>query len=265
MAGVGTTRGSQPCGSVTDLPAGSGRSVTKAVAGGVINFTGPSHVGNMAASNIGTVRRVTARTLVVRAWLPDRPGALGQVASRIGAVHGDVTAIDILERGAGRVIDELVVALPDTVSVELLAKEVGAVDGVSVEHIRLVGPERPDPATAVLRLAGDVAAAPAADRLGVLVDRLLLAFDADWTVAVRDGAVARSAGEPPDAGWLVAFLDGCGHLDPASTAAHGPGDVMWALFPSAGVGLAAGRAARAVHERERTRLALLARVVDALL
>ena len=34
-----------------------------------------------------------ARTLVVRLWLPDRPGALGQVASRIGAVHGDVTAI----------------------------------------------------------------------------------------------------------------------------------------------------------------------------
>ena len=29
---------------------------------------------------------------VVRVWLPDRPGALGQVASRIGAVRGDVSA-----------------------------------------------------------------------------------------------------------------------------------------------------------------------------
>ena len=52
-------------------------------------------------------------TYVVRVWLPDRPGALGQVASRIGAVRGDVVGIDILERGAGRAIDELVVELPD--------------------------------------------------------------------------------------------------------------------------------------------------------
>lgn len=29
-------------------------------------------------------------TYVVRVWMPDRPGALGQVASRIGAVGGDV-------------------------------------------------------------------------------------------------------------------------------------------------------------------------------
>ena len=39
---------------------------------------------------------------VVRIRLPDRPGALGQVASRIGAVGGDIVAIDILDRsGAG--------------------------------------------------------------------------------------------------------------------------------------------------------------------
>ena len=48
-------------------------------------------------------------TYVVRMWLPDRPGALGQVASRIGAVRGEIVGIDILERGAGRAIDELVV------------------------------------------------------------------------------------------------------------------------------------------------------------
>ncbi|MBA3304000.1 MAG: amino acid-binding protein, partial [Acidimicrobiia bacterium] len=59
-------------------------------------------------------------TFVVRLWLPDRPGALGQVASRIGAVRGDVVGIDILERGAGRAIDELVVQLPDGDLVDLL-------------------------------------------------------------------------------------------------------------------------------------------------
>src|SRR6185295_7419636 len=126
------------------------------------------------------------RTLVVRVWLPDRPGALGQVASRIGAVHGDVTAIDILERGGGRVIDELMVALPGSVSVDLLAKEIGAVDGVAVEHIRDVVDDRPDLATAVLQLAADVAETPPTERLAVLVRGLMSATDGDWAVAVRD-------------------------------------------------------------------------------
>ena len=48
-------------------------------------------------------------TFVVRVWVPDRPGALGQVASRIGAVRGDVVGIDILERGAGRAVARRVV------------------------------------------------------------------------------------------------------------------------------------------------------------
>ena len=185
------------------------------------------------------------------------------MASRIGAVHGDVTAIDILERGGGRVIDELVVALPEAVSVELLAKEIGAVDGVSVEHIRPVGrgaaglgdvaccsspPRSPKPAPG--------------ERLDVLVAGLLVAADADWAVAVRDGELVHRHGDPPETGWLLAFLAGSGHLDPARPSANEPGDVMWARLPSADATIAAGRATRAVHERERSRLALLARVVD---
>src|SRR4028118_2095566 len=77
-----------------------------------------------------------ARTLVVRVWLPDRPGALGQVASRIGAVRGDVVGIGILGRGAGRAIDELVVQLPDASLVSLLLAEIDQVDGVDVEDGR---------------------------------------------------------------------------------------------------------------------------------
>jgi hypothetical protein len=208
---------------------------------------------------------MTARTFVVRVWLPDRPGALGQVASRIGAVHGDVTAIDILERGGGRVIDELAVALPDDVSIDLLAKEINAVDGASVEHIRPVAAERPDSATSVLQLAAAVAEAAPGDRLGVLVAGLLVAADADWAVAVRDGKLEHPHGDPPEAGWLIAFLAGSGHLDPARPAANEPGELMWARLPSADALIAAGRATRAVHERERARLALLARVVDHML
>jgi hypothetical protein len=202
------------------------------------------------------------RTLVVRVWLPDRPGALGQVASRIGAVHGDVTAIDILERGGGRAVDELVVAMPASVSLELLAKEIGAVDGVAVEHIRTVADARADSATAILQLAAAVAEAAPSARLRTFVEGLLVAVDADWAVAVRDYELVERCGAPPDLGWLLAFLDGSGHLDPALPATNTPGDVMWARLPRAGLTVATGRADRTVHERERSRIATVARIVD---
>ena len=81
---------------------------------------------------------------IVRVWVPDRPGALGSVASRIGAVRGDLVGIDILERGAGRAIDELVVELPSDSLVGLLVSEVSEVDGVDVEDVRRVlGGEKP--------------------------------------------------------------------------------------------------------------------------
>src|SRR3712207_3240883 len=94
-----------------------------------------------------------SRSYVVRVWLPDRPGALGQVASRIGAVRGDVIGIDILERGAGRAIDELVVVLPGDDLVDVLAKEVNEVDGVDVEDIHPWRHDHPDPSFAVLEAA----------------------------------------------------------------------------------------------------------------
>src|SRR5262249_50862981 len=155
---------------------------------------------------------------------------------------------------------ELVVALPASVSVELLAKEVGAVDGVAVEHVRAVDGERADSTTAVLQLAAAVAEAAPDDRLATLVAGLLRAVDGDWSVAGRDYEVVAQCGAPPDLGWLLAFLDGSGHLDPACPSAHAPGDVLWARLPTSGLFVATGRAARAVHERERARVNLLARV-----
>lgn len=205
-----------------------------------------------------------ARSLIVRVWLPDRPGALGQVASRIGAVHGDVTAIDILERGADRVIDELVVTLPDTTSVDLLAKEIGAVDGVAVEHIRPASDDRTDPATAFLELAARVASAPPSDRATTLGDGLMVAADADWVVIARRGTVLQSFGASPDPHWLEAFLDGSGHLGRARLD-NGPGDLMWAGVPDAGLSVAVGRTGRPIHERERRRLELLATTLAELL
>jgi ACT domain-containing protein len=73
---------------------------------------------------------------VVRIALPDRPGALGLVASRIGAVGGDIVAINILERDSGNAVDEFVVEIGGDDLIELLQSEIHEVDGVSVLEIR---------------------------------------------------------------------------------------------------------------------------------
>jgi hypothetical protein len=95
-------------------------------------------------------------TFVVRLWLPDRPGALGQVASRIGAVSGDVVGIEILERGGGSAIDDLTVSLPDASLVDLLVAEIRQVDGVAVEDVRAVPADRPDGSMAALSIAATI-------------------------------------------------------------------------------------------------------------
>lgn len=201
-------------------------------------------------------------TVVVRVWLPDRPGALGQVASRIGAVKGDVLGIEILEAGGGRVIDELIVGLPDESLVELMVNEVHAIDGVSVEHVRPTPSEHTDGGLLALALAAELAEVTPEERpttLSIAVARLT---QANWSMLVCKGEVIASFGEVPTADWVSSLLAGSRHLgDPHSASS----DMMWSDLPIAGMWVAAGRADRPVHDRERVRLDLFARIADALL
>ncbi|MEP1126245.1 MAG: hypothetical protein ABJH68_20370 [Ilumatobacter sp.] len=201
-------------------------------------------------------------TVVVRVWMPDRPGALGQVASRIGAVRGDVLGIEILEHGADRVIDELTVSLPDEELIGLLTAEIDAVDGVSVEDVRIVEPDRVDPNLAALAAGAAMAEADADERLDVLCSAVQRLIEADWAVVLYDEEIISQVGESPDVGWLFAFLAGSGHLSEVDEAL--PGDLVWAHLVTAGLTVAAGRSGHVIHERERIRLSLLARLADAL-
>jgi hypothetical protein len=201
-------------------------------------------------------------TVVIRVWLPDRPGALGQVASRIGAVKGDVLAIEILEVGGGRAVDELVVGLPDDGLVDLMVTEVHAIDGVSVEDVRVIDGEYTDGGLRALSLAAELAEAEPRDRLGSLVDSVVQITDADWVLLARGIDTIASVGNAPSADWLQSLLAGSRHLgDPRSTAS----DLFWAELPAAGLWLAAGRTERPAHDRERVRLALFVRLADSLL
>lgn len=202
----------------------------------------------------------------LRVWLPDRPGALGQVASRIGAVRGDVVGIEILERGPSQVIDEVLVELPDDGVVELLLNEVSQVDGVAVEDVRVVESGRCDSATLALEAAVALAALPVEQRLASLCHEILHLTGGDWVAAVHPEGEAPlvQLGSPPDIEWLLAFLQGSSHLDHGADGGAGPADMAWLNLCRSQVSVAVERRNWPFRARERQHLVALGQVVDAL-
>jgi hypothetical protein len=203
-------------------------------------------------------------TFVVRVWVPDRPGALGAVASRIGAVRGDLVGIDILERGGGRAIDELLVDLPDEGLVPLLISEVSEVDGVDVEDVRPAADWLSDP-----RLDALETAAVLVDQHSVttLLDRLASHaahdFTGDWAAVVdlESPVPLATVGSVPPAPWLEAFVTGSRASLPGSCLG-GPDDVAWAELDTASLVLVVGRRGRPFRARERQQLNALARIAN---
>jgi hypothetical protein len=206
-------------------------------------------------------------------WLPDRPGALGQVASSIGAAGGDVVGIEILERGGGSAIDELVVTLPDDVTLQTLTTEIARVEGVAVEDIRPIDPDRPDAGMAALEIAATLVHTSSEARLERFCKELLQLVDGSWAVAMRiddrhdsDGIVTLvEQGSPPDTAWLAAFLSGSRHLAAGSHSESTPSDVVWVHLESVGIAVASGRSARPFHTRERQQVMLLGQIADGLM
>jgi hypothetical protein len=150
-------------------------------------------------------------TFVIRVWLPDRPGALGAVATRVGAVRGDVIGIDIIERGAGRAVDELIVDLPEESTIDLLLNEIAEVDGVDVEDVRpLAGPPE-DPAVLALRVSVDLHGSVGDERYKLLVAGARSLLHAEWAALVEPSGgdvLAADGDDVPSPGWLAAFVGG---------------------------------------------------------
>jgi hypothetical protein len=211
------------------------------------------------------------RSYVVRVWLPDRPGALGAVASRIGAVRGDLVGIDILERGAGRVIDELVVELPDCTDgndaamLDLLLSEMHQVDGVDVENVRPSVDALADPRVDALETAALLVGENSIDGL---LDTVALhaghALDAEWTVVLdlASSAPRVAVGDPPPAAWVGAFVAGSRSVARVAAGECGPDDVAWAAMAGADLALVLGRRGRPFRARERRQLDALCRITE---
>ena len=139
-------------------------------------------------------------TYVLRVWLPDRPGALGAIASRVGAVGGDVVGIDILERGAGRAVDELVVDLPDEGRVPLLLAEVAEVDGVDIEQLTPVADALRDPRLDALETAAMlVGAHDPSEAVATLCEHASRTLGASWAAVIDmdTGRIEASDGDAP--------------------------------------------------------------------
>jgi hypothetical protein len=143
--------------------------------------------------------------LRVRVTLPDRPGALGQVARTLGVAGADIVQVVVLERLGGRAVDDFTVVWPGASRVEGLLAGLAAIPGVQVDGVwRAIG--APVSGGHDAELLAQIAANPG-DGLATLVDAMPGLLAADWAAAAVVPAdwAARSgtgvaAATPSDAG-----------------------------------------------------------------
>jgi hypothetical protein len=122
---------------------------------------------------------------LLRVVLPDRPGALGAVATALGEVGADILGVDVIERSPGFAVDDLVVELPPDRLADSLLTAATSIEGVRVESIRpyagVIDPHRE------LELLDALAAGPT-DASRILADGIARIFRAGWAL-VLDPAV----------------------------------------------------------------------------
>ena len=206
------------------------------------------------------------QTYVLRLWLPDFPGTLGRVAAAIGQAGGDVIGIEILERGVGMAIDELIVVIPSDAenAMEQLIAEVSQVEGVAVEDIHTVALDRPDQSVLALDTAARIMESPRDERLEATCELVREMLESDWcTIMRRDTAIPLAvSGDVPDLPWVIAFLAGTTHLAGDAAHEHTPADIAWAPLDLLDAVIVIGRIRGAFRLRERQHVTLIARIVS---
>lgn len=198
------------------------------------------------------------RSYLIRVQLPDRPGALGAVASRIGSAGGDVVSIDILERDKGVVVDELGVGLAGEHLLPLVRDEILEVDGVCIEAVREVEGPVQDRLADLLDAATDLFGQP--DR-GDVLHRL--AVHARHTLAAAfaavvdplGGRVLASDGDVPDGEELAP-------AGAPSFEEETPRRVATAEMLQSGLLLVVGRDDPVIRARERQWISIMADLAD---
>jgi len=122
-------------------------------------------------------------SFLLRIVLPDRPGALGAVATALGAVDADILSVDVIERGPGCAIDDILVELPPDRLADSLVSAAAGVPGVRVESIRPYAGQI-DPHRELELL--DSLAATADGALLTLADGVARIFRAGWAIVLDE-------------------------------------------------------------------------------
>src|SRR3954447_22340077 len=138
--------------------------------------------------------------LRIRVRLPDRLGSLGKVARILGAAGADVAQMAVLERDAGRALDDFTVAWPSGASIGRLCDGLAYVPGVEI--IGVWPTVEPQGAFPDAELIGQVAANPDGG-LAILTDGVPAILSADWAGLVRpavSGGAAAGSGSRPAPG-----------------------------------------------------------------
>jgi hypothetical protein len=134
---------------------------------------------------------------LLRLVVPDRPGLLGAVATALGTAGIDIVSVDVLERGGGVAVDDIVVDLPPGRLPDSLITAVRSVPGVEVETLRpFAGPldthRELDLLEALARIGPDAAAKLLAAELPRVFHSgwavVLSASDDGWDVAAASDA-----------------------------------------------------------------------------
>jgi hypothetical protein len=230
---------------------------------GRLHRTRPSYP---SAVSTGSDSAVDGVQLVVRIWLPDRPGALGLVASRIGGIGADIVSVDVLERSTQVAVDEFAVILPNEELIGLLVREIEEVDGASVEEYAIVD-RFPDPRLDALATVGQITCAVNKTDAAVrLVEGVYDEFNASWTVLLSgEEIVAKAGGQAPGASVLAALAAGTSASPAVAAGEGGPEDLAVAPLSDRKAMLLVGRDGHPFRRRERRQLLALAGFADRLL
>lgn len=121
-------------------------------------------------------------TYALRISLPDRPGGLGAVTTALGQAGVNIVSLDVVESAEGMAVDHLVVEGKPNSSQDIIGV-IESVPSAVVDYIRALS--RDEDRREPLELAVDVVEAEK-DPLRVLVDGVPGAFDATWSIAVRE-------------------------------------------------------------------------------
>ena len=200
---------------------------------------------------------------LIRVQLPDRPGALGAVASRIGSVGGDVVSIEILQRDDGIVVDEMGVGLGGDHLIDLLRDEILEVDGVVIESVRPVDGPLPDRHTELLEVATELFKQDSSTGLlEHLIGRVCRSLAANYAAVLDTDAwkVAASQGELPGAEQLTAMA--LQAMSPPPDSVEVDGTVATAILVSADLIVVVGRTHPVFRDRERQWISIMAELAD---